>query len=248
MKLIISPTKQMTQDETTFLPVTRPHFLAFTEQILNALLPLSYDEAKALWKCNDKLAEENFQRIHATDLTKGQSAAILSYKGLQYQYMAPDLLTEPALHYLQDHLRILSGFYGVLRPFDGISPYRLEMQAPLAVGEAPNLYRFWGDRLYQDLFAENEPVINLASKEYSKALTPYLQENDQLIDIDFIHLIDGKRKVKATLAKMARGEMVRYLAEQQVTTLAGIKAFPHPHYRFSQELSTDTSFVFLFHD
>lgn len=248
MKIIISPTKQMALENDSFLPLTTPAFLDKTTHILEKLRTLSYNEAKALWKCNDKLAEENYQRIQKADLTKGLSAAVLSYKGLQYQYMSPDLLTEPGLHYLQDHVRILSGFYGVLRPFDGIIPYRLEMQAPLAVDGKNNLYKFWADTLYQALSFEDGPVINLASKEYSKALTPYLTETDQLIDIDFVHLIDGKQKVKATLAKMARGEMVRYLAENQVTTLEGIKRFNHPHYHYSQELSQVKNLVFLYQE
>lgn len=248
MKIIISPTKQMNREDDAFLPLTKPAFLDKTTLILDQLRTLSYDEAKTLWKCNDKLAEENYQRIQEADLTKGLSAAILSYKGLQYQYMSPDLLTEPGLRYLQDHVRILSGFYGVLRPFDGIVPYRLEMQAPLAVAGETNLYNFWADTLYQSLSFEDGPVINLASNEYSKALLPYLKESDQLIDIAFVHLIDGKLKVKATLAKMARGEMVRYLAENQITTLKGIKQFDHPHYRYTEELSTTDKYVFQFHD
>lgn len=248
MKIIISPTKQMSQENDSFLPLSEPIFITHATEILNKLKTLSYEEAKTLWKCNDKLAEENYQRIQTADLKSNTAPAILSYKGLQYQYMAPDLLTESGLDYLQNHVRILSGFYGILCPFDGIIPYRLEMQAPLAVNDAPNLYKFWGDSLYQALCFESGPVINLASKEYAKALLPYLKESDQLIEIAFVHLIDGKLKVKATLAKMARGEMVRYLADQQVTTLDGIKHFDHPHYHFSEALSTPNKYVFQFHD
>ena len=246
MKIIISPTKQMSSEQDFFFPESQPQFLDKTKKILTELKKLSYEEAKSLWKCNDKLAQENFERIEQADLSKHTVPAIMSYKGLQYQYMAPDLLTEEALHYLQENLRILSGFYGVLRPFDGIIPYRLEMQAPLAVDGFKNLYQFWGTSLYEVLSNNNEPIINLASKEYSKTITPFLNEKQPMIEIVFAQTIDNKLKVKATLAKMARGEMVRFLAENNITTLDGIKQFNHPDYLYSNEYSTENKFVFLY--
>ncbi|GGI65166.1 peroxide stress protein YaaA [Enterococcus alcedinis] len=245
MKIIISPTKTMTTQPDHFLPQSQPAFLAETKKILTHLQKLSLEEATKLWKCSAPLALENYERIQQMVFNQNLTPAIVSYKGLQYQYMAPDLFTEPALTYIQENLRILSGFYGVLRPFDGIVPYRLEMQAPLPIAKSKHLYDFWGNKIYTALFADQQPVINLASKEYSKTLTPYLKENDQLIDIAFMHAIDNKLKVKATLAKMARGEMVRYLAENQVKTLDEIKQFDHPHYRFSKTHSSVNKFVFL---
>lgn len=246
MKIIISPTKQMSAEQDFFFPESQPQFLAKTTKILTELKKLSYQEAKDLWKCNDKLTQENYERIEKAELTKHTVPAIMSYKGLQYQYMAPDLLTEKELRYLQENLRILSGFYGVLRPFDGIIPYRLEMQAPLSVDGFNNLYQFWSNNLYDVLSSNHEPIINLASKEYSKTITPFLNENQQMIEIVFAQIIDNKLKIKATLAKMARGEMVRFLAENNVTTLDGIKAFNHPNYLYSDEHSTENKFVFLY--
>lgn len=248
MKIIISPTKQMTPEEDFFFPESKPILLEKSTLILSALKRLTYDEAKTLWKCNDKLAQENFERIQTGDLNKTTSPAIMSYKGLQYQYMAPDVLTESALNYLQEHVRILSGLYGVLRPFDGIIPYRLEMQAPLAVDSAKNLYTFWDKDIYEALDFKNNLVLNLASKEYSKAIEPYLKSNDQLIEVRFAQLIDGKLKVKATLAKMARGEMIRFLAENNINTTDGVKAFTHPNYLFSTDYSTDSTLVFLYEE
>ena len=248
MKIIISPTKQMIQEQDFFYPESTPIFLEKTAQILAKLKKLNYDEAKTLWKCNDKLAQENYDRVQHGNLKKATTPAIMSYKGLQYQYMAPDLLTEPALNYIQKHVCILSGFYGVLRPFDGIIPYRLEMQAPLAVHSAKNLYTFWGKNIYTALDFSNGPVLNLASKEYSKAIEPYLQPTDQLIEVRFAQLIDGKLKVKATLAKMARGEMVRFLAENKITTIEEVKTFNHPNYIFSTEHSNKSTLVFLYNE
>ncbi|HCM88463.1 MULTISPECIES: peroxide stress protein YaaA [Vagococcus] len=246
MKIIISPTKQMNSEQDFFFPESQPQLLDKTAKILTELKKLSYQEAKALWKCNDKLAQENYERIEVANLKSHTVPAIMSYKGLQYQYMAPDLLTETELGYLQDNLRILSGFYGILRPFDGIIPYRLEMQAPLSVDGCNNLYQFWSHSLYDFLSNNNEPIINLASKEYSKTITPFLNENQPMIEIVFAQIIESRLKVKATLAKMARGEMVRFLAENNVTTLDGIKQFNHPNYLYSDEHSTENKFVFLY--
>lgn len=248
MKIIISPTKQMTTEQDFFFPESQPIFLKETQQLLNTLKKLTIKEAKQLWKCNDKLAQENYERIQHGQLNKQTSPAIMSYKGLQYQYMAPDIFTQPALVYLQEHVRILSGFYGVLRPFDGIIPYRLEMQAPLKIKSYKNLYQFWHQKIYKALEFDQQPIINLASKEYSKAIIPFLKKNDRMIDVLFYHEIDGKLKVKATLAKMARGEMVRYLAENQIETIEGIKEFNHPHYQFSTQHSTDKAFIFIYKD
>ena len=160
--------------------------------------------------------------------------------------MAPDVFTQSALDYLQANLRILSGFYGILRPFDGIVPYRLEMQARLVVGRAKNLYEFWGNQLYQALTPEPEPIINLASQEYAKTIAPYLAPHQMMIDIVFASLVNGKLKTKATLAKMARGAMVRFMAEHQITDVTTIRTFDHPNYQFDATRSSANQLVFIY--
>ena len=133
MKIIISPAKKMNINRDSYDVMGMPCFLADTKILMQEIKKLSLAEAKALWKCNDKLAELNFGRFAEMDLEKCLTPAILSYEGLQYQHMAPGVFTDRALSYVQEHLRILSGFYGVLKPFDGVVPYRLEMQAGLSV-------------------------------------------------------------------------------------------------------------------
>ena len=245
MKIIIAPAKKMTVDSDSLPILSQPTYLDATRQILQALRQLTYDEAKALWHCSDKLARPNYDWLQQLDVTRQLSPAVLAYTGIQYQYMAPDVFTQPAIDYVQHSLRILSGFYGILRPFDGIVPYRLEMQSKLPVADQPNLCDFWGSRLYDDLYGDHEPVINLASKEYAKAIEKYLRPQDQLITITFGTLQDGRLKTRATLAKMARGEMVRFMAEKQVTTVAALKQFDHLDYRYAAELSTADQLVFV---
>ncbi|MFB9769156.1 peroxide stress protein YaaA [Lactiplantibacillus modestisalitolerans] len=245
MKIIIAPAKKMVADQDSLAVETQPTYLAATAEILARLRQLSYPELKALWKCSDRLAKPNYDWLQQLDLTRQLTPAILAFSGIQYQYMAADIFTEPELDYIQQHLRILSGFYGILRPFDGIVPYRLEMQAKLPVATAPNLYAFWGSRLYQALTPTPEPIINLASQEYAKAIRPYLAPSQPMVDVVFASQVNGKLKTKATLAKMARGAMVRYMAETQVQDPAQLQYFDHPDYYFDAARSTATKLVFI---
>ncbi len=245
MKIIISPAKKMNVNTDDFPVDKLPVFIDDTRILCETIQKLSYAEAKALWKCNDKLAKLNYERFAGMDLERALTPALLSYEGLQYQHMMPVVFTSLAMDYVREHLRILSGFYGVLSPFDGVTPYRLEMQAALSVGGSGNLYEFWGDRLYRAVLDEDRTILNLASKEYSKAVEKYLQPEDRLITIVFGELAGGRVKQKGTLAKMARGEMVRYLAEGGITDLERLKDFAGMGYQFAEEYSTGTEWTFL---
>ena len=245
MKIIISPAKKMNVNTDDFPVDKLPVFIDDTRILCETIQKLSYAEAKALWKCNDKLAKLNYERFAGMDLERALTPALLSYEGLQYQHMMPVVFTSLAMDYVREHLRILSGFYGVLSPFDGVTPYRLEIQAALSVGGSGNLYEFWGDRLYRAVLDEDRTILNLASKEYSKAVEKYLQPEDRLITIVFGELAGGRVKQKGTLAKMARGEMVRYLAEGGITDLERLKDFAGMGYQFAEEYSTRTEWTFL---
>ena len=241
MKIIISPAKKMNVDTDTLAPSGLPVFLEETEQLMEWMRRLSLAEAKALWKCNDRIAEQNYRRFQEMDLRRNLTPAVIAYEGIQYQYMAPAVFGGAETEYIREHLRILSGFYGVLKPFDGVVPYRLEMQAKAS--EAGDLYRFWGEKLYRE--AADEVILNLASKEYSRCIEKYLRPENLFLTVTFGELIGGKVKQKGTFAKMARGEMVRYLAENQVEERQGIKGFDRLDYHFAEELSTETEYVFL---
>lgn len=245
MKIIISPAKKMNVDTDTYPINAMPQFLKRTVKIKEYMQTLSYAEAKKLWKCNDKIAELNFDRFKEMNLEKNLTAAIVSYEGIQYQYMAPNVFTEDALHYVEEHLRILSGFYGVLRPFDGVVPYRLEMQAKAEINGTKDLYEFWGDNLYQSVLDEDRVIVNLASKEYSRCIENYLQPEDVFLTCVFGEWKDGKVIQKGTQAKMARGEMVRFMAENGICTLEEIKEFKGLGYCFREELSSDGEYVFI---
>ena len=245
MKIIISPAKKMKTNPDLAEFHDLPAFIEDAGSILEWVRSLTYEEAKKLWKCNDKIASLNYDRMKHMDLKKNLTPAVLSYEGIQYQYMAPAVFEENAMQYIQDHLRILSGFYGVLCPFDGVTPYRLEMQAAAKVEGTGNLYEFWNNKLYREVMDEDRMILNLASKEYSRCIEAYLRPGDRFLTCVFGEWNDGKVKQKGTLAKMARGEMVRYMAEHNISDLKEIRWFDRLGYKFSEELSTEEQYIFL---
>ena len=141
--------------------------------------------------------------------------------------------------------RILSGFYGVLKPLDGVVPYRLEMQAKAAVNGHANLYDFWGDVLYREVLDDSRIIVNLASQEYAKCIEKHLAPEDRFITCVFGEIEHGKVVQKGVYAKMARGDMVRYLAEIQADAQEQIKGFNISGYHFDESRSTDTEYVFI---
>lgn len=222
-----------------------PQFLEKTERIMAMLKSMSYDELKSLWKCNDKIAALNKERLDNMELTKNMTPAILAYEGIQYQYMAPNVFSYDEFDYIEEHLTILSGFYGLLRPFDGVVPYRLEMQAALSGEGFSSLYDFWGDDIAKALCDNNNVIINLASKEYSKAVSAHLPSDVRFIACRFGELNGNKITEKGTLCKMARGDMVRFMAENNIKKAEEIKSYSRMGYKYSNELSTETEYVFL---
>lgn len=245
MRILLSPAKKMVEDTDTLAARGLPRFLDRTEQLLAALRQMSYEQRKALWNCSDKLAQQNSERLEQMDLRRNLTPALLAYEGIAYQYMAPGVFTDRELAYVAEHLRILSGFYGILRPLDGVTPYRLEMGAKLAVAGARDLYEFWGGALARDVQSETGMVVNLASKEYSRAVEPYLSGQVRFLTCVFAVRKGGKLLEQGTACKMARGEMVRFLAERQVEDPAEIKTFDRLGYRFLPEESGPETLVFL---
>lgn len=282
LKIIISPAKKMNVMEEAPADAGTPRFLERTEELKAYLQSLDYGTLKEIWKCNDKLAELNFGRLRDMELTKNVTSAVFAYEGIQYQSMAPMVFEKSHLDYIGTHLYILSGFYGILRAFDGVVPYRLEMQAKLAWkredGLLTSLYEYWGSSLYEVLAEEcgnaaasekrgpeaekcagekalscgaaeenRLTIINLASQEYAKAVRPWTVPQVRFVECVFGEW-DGQKKkvrVKATAAKMARGAMVRYMAEHQIEDVEGLKAFDLMGYEYREELSDENTMVFV---
>lgn len=245
MQIIISPAKKMKEDIDSFACRDLPALLPRTRVLLRHLRGLDVPSLRKLLSCNDQIAELNYARFQTMDLERDLTPALLAYEGIQYRYMAPAVFTSDALEYVQEHLRILSGFYGVLRPFDGVRPYRLEMQAKLKTDFCASLYDFWGEDLARLLDGEGV-LLNLASAEYSRSVLPHLPHGIRVITPIFGERNGAERVVeKGVYVKMARGEMVRFLAEQGTDKPDALTEFDRLGFRCCSELSTPERPVFL---
>ena len=245
MRILLSPAKKMKENPEDLLFQGLPVFMEQTEEIMHWVQELSYESAKKLWACNDKIAEQNYDRFRSMDLYRRLTPAILSYEGIAYQYMAPSVFEYGQFDYVQEHLRILSAFYGVVKPLDGVTPYRLEMQARAKIAGTRDLYEYWGDRLYREVLDDSRIIINLASKEYSRCIEKYLTAEDTCITCMFGEFAGGKIVQKGVYAKMARGEMVRFMAENKIEDPEDMKRFDRLGYRFREDLSDEKNYVFL---
>ena len=240
MRIIISPAKKMNIDTDTLQYKDVPVFMDRAKKLTEKIQNLSYEECKALWKCNDKIARLTYERYQNMDLYNSLSPAIFTYEGLAFQHLAANIMSEEELDYLENHLYILSGFYGALKPFDGIRCYRLEMQI-----KEFDLYNFWNELIANKLYEDIDLVINLASTEYSSCITPYLNENRKMINIVFSEEKNGKLKTKGTEAKMCRGAMVRYMAVNKIKNIEDLKNFEYIGYKYNEVYSNENELVFV---
>lgn len=245
MRLFISPAKQMVCDGDWLAPRQLPQLLPEAEQLADYLRALSLSELQTLLRVSAPLARQSYAFYHPFRPREAVTPAILAYQGIQYRYMAPDLFSESALAYIERRLFILSGLYGVLRPLDAVVPHRLEMQTKLRADFCKTLYDYWGDKLARIIARPGEVLLNLASAEYAKAVLPYLPPDVRCITPVFGELSGERIVSKGVHVKMARGEMVRFLAERGAETPSELLAFDRLGYRLCPERSTADAPVFL---
>jgi cytoplasmic iron level regulating protein YaaA (DUF328/UPF0246 family) len=255
LKLIISPAKKMRVSDGEPAARTRPLFSAEAKRLAEELKGLSYEEAKALWKASDAISGANFERLEtlADDIggeVTALTAAVVAYDGIQYKHIAPEVMSDRELAWLGRSLRIVSGLYGILRPFDGVVPYRLEMGARLAVGGARDLYEFWDSRAYDALCSERDAdaIVNLASVEYARAVLPHaLPDGPKVVTCLFgsVRESDGRLVQRATEAKAARGTFVRWCAERQASEVGELGAFAERGYALDEARSDAATLVFV---
>lgn len=263
LQVIISPAKQMRAARDAFEVLGIPPFVHETARLHRALLDIERNEGsgglQALWNVSDKLLGPCLNTLHEFGpilgngdldnpaLARHLSPAVMSYHGIQYQSMAPEVMDSAQLAWLQDHLWILSGLYGCVRPFHAVEPYRLEMGAKLAVDDARDLYAFWSDKLAQAIApaGSHTTVVNLASVEYAKAVVPHVTQDTTVITCLFGEGVrNGKPIQRSTASKKARGSMVRWMAENRLQDTDELTAF-NVGYRCISELSSQTTLVFI---
>lgn len=249
MLMLISPTKNL-KPLVSDHPLSIPMFASESKKILDELKDKNIDQLMDVLCVKENVASLNMQRYREIDYDDMGTAAFLTYSGIQFKYMNHRDLNDEDIYYANDHLRILSGFYGIVRPLDSIYPYRLEMQAKLPIKNTMDLYAYWKDHIMQkireELLTHEKPIIlDLCSQEYTKAFYPYLKDTDCYVRITFRIYKNGKLKTEATQAKMARGRMVHDIIKYRLETLDDVKTFHSDGYRYHEELSSESELVFI---
>lgn len=242
MYILISPAKTM-KEERRHTPQGLPVLLEKSKLLHKHLMQMDVLQMKSLMKINDKLAIQNVERFANMRFDKAGICALDAYDGIQFKAMQIEQLGEEEWQYLNHHLRILSGFYGIVRPSDSIYPYRLEMQSRFVTEDSKNLYDFWKDTIAKEL-PQEEFIIKLASKEYDKSVRSYISK-ERFIDIIFYIKENDKLITRSTQIKQARGRMVNFMAKHKVENLEELTQFAYDGYQYHAELSNDTTFVFV---
>lgn len=253
MKILISPAKSLDFDNKALTEeFSQPQFLKSSEQLMKKLKKKSNKDLKALMKISDSLAALNVERNKnwktPFDIDNAKQA-LYCFTGEVYRGIDVNSMDENDLNYTQDHLRILSGLYGILKPLDLIQPYRLEMGTKLQVEkDVNNLYQFWNESITEHLNKElknsnEKTIVNLASNEYYKVIKEKLL-NAQVITPVFKDFKNGEYKVIMTYAKFARGLMTRYIIKNKIDSPEKIKLFDMEGYSYDDNLSDGNNWVF----
>lgn len=252
MLMLLSPAKLMNFDPAPQpVEASRPRLKSELEDIAAAAKTLSRGELKSMMGLSDDLAElnhERFQAFKASGRIRGAKPAALTFAGDVYRGLDAETLNPDDLDFAQDHLRILSGLYGLLRPLDAIQPYRLEMGSALKNARGKSLYDFWrpvlAERLKKDLKGHaDKTIVNLASNEYAKAV-----DRDALgarfVTLNFKEVKDGKARAMMVFVKQARGIMARWAIRERIVDSARLKEFRDGGYRFDEDASSDDEWIF----
>lgn len=252
MLFLLSPAKSLDYETPSgHLPHTQPLFVPQAEPLIKTLRKKSWRQVAKLMDLSQNLSELNVARYQAwePEFTQANAKqALLAFDGDVYDGLVAKTLPPDDLAWAQDHLCILSGLYGVLRPLDLMQPYRLEMGTTLKVGRADNLYQYWSKQiapyLNQRLVGLPEPtVVNLASQEYFRSVNLKLLQA-RVVECVFEDFSNGQYKVVSFFAKKARGMMARFAVQHRIQTVEGLQAFNTAGYAFDGKSSTADRLVF----
>jgi len=252
MIITLSPSKgQDFESQTPSKIFTLPEQLEDSQLLINEAKKLDMESVRKLMDVSENISSLNVQRFQDWQTpfdTQNAKAALFAFKGDVYSGIQKDKYDDNDLAYAQDHLRILSGLYGALRPMDLIQPYRLEMKTKLGNPRGENLYQFWGERITENLnkslqTQEEKTLVNLASNEYYKSVKPKLIDG-RILNISFKEVKDGKSRILAVYAKKARGMMTDFILRNRIEHAEDIKDFGTANYRFSKTESDDNQWVF----
>lgn len=252
MQIITAPSKTQKFNGRTYAQYTLPVLLDKTKILADQLKLMDRTELARLMKTSARLTESTCRLIDDFVLPfspDNSKQALFTFQGDAYSAIEADRYTTEQLHHAQQHLFILSGFYGILRPLDLMQPYRLEMGSVFTVGEDHNLYQFWGDQVTEIINqtltkSKDKILINLASQEYSRVINKQKLQGE-MINISFRQMHKGGLKTIPIHSKRARGMMIQFAISEQIATAGQLKEFDKEGYNFSSENSTATEWTFL---
>jgi cytoplasmic iron level regulating protein YaaA (DUF328/UPF0246 family) len=249
MLIVISPAKKLDYASAIEAPsLSQPALLDHAEELSQGLKALAPQEVSSLMHLSDKLGALNYERFQEWQTpfsSDNARAAVLAFKGDVYQGLDAESMSVEDLHWAQDHLRILSGLYGVLRPLDLMQAYRLEMGTKFVNQRGTDLYQFWGDIITAELNRTGSSVlVNLASNEYFKSVRKK-DVNARIVTPVFMDKKDDKYKIISFYAKKARGLMSRYIIQHRITQIDQINQFDSDGYQYNAALSELDAPVFL---
>ncbi|MEL6122148.1 MAG: peroxide stress protein YaaA [Bacteroidota bacterium] len=252
MLVLLSPAKSLNEDINVDIEMTKPKNTAAAGKLVKVLREYSEGDMMSLMDISSSLAKENrrrYQNFKLRGAASQSTPAVHLFAGDVYRGLGADDLTVEEMTFAQSHVRILSGLYGLLRPLDGIQPYRLEMGTSLPTDQGKNLYQFWDKQITNQINASlrelsGKTVVNLASNEYFKAVHRSKLKAD-VLDINFKEWRDGELKFISFSAKVARGLMTRYIIKNGITDTADLKGFDYEGYGFSPDHSSTNSWIFV---
>lgn len=245
MITIISPSLTMEECDDNYINLTLPIQVDMAKKIVSVINDFDIEKIKNVMNVNEKIALINKLRYEKIKFDDKGNAAILSYTGTVYKNINASVFDRDEIEFCKKHIRILSGLYGVLNPYDSIYEYRLELKTKLEVDNKNNLYDYFGSSIYENLISIDRTIVNLCSNEYSKAVQPYLTSNDKFITCSFKINKGGILKTLSVEAKAARGKMVNFIVKNKINEVEVLKKFNDGGYSFRDDLSNDFEYVFV---
>ena len=253
MIILLSPAKiQNFKPQSQITDFSKPHFMNEAEQLVNIMRELSPAELSKLLEINTNLSHLNTDRHlnwHRPFTLKNAKQAVLVFDGEVYRGLNAQDFNQEEIAYMQNHLRLFSGLYGVLRPLDLIQPYRIDVSSRLENPNGKDLYAFWKEKVtaqvISDLKKSGKPqvILNLASGEYIKTLNVKANKLN-IVDVEFYEYKNDKYKQIVIYTKKARGMLARFVIQNQIENIEDLKGFGEEGYWFSPQLSTETKLVF----
>lgn len=249
MLVFISPAKTMKINKMEAVECEKPLFEPYNRKVLDVLQELSVSNIQSIMKVNEKIATKTYENHNNIQFDAAGSPALYTYDGIQYKAMATELFTNDDMIYANDHVRILSGLYGILKPNTSIYPYRLEMQLKLPIEKAKNLYEFWQEPIIEYLLnaeSRHQVYVNLASLEYSKVIADFMKHEE----VDFLTCTfkvkkGDKLKVESTASKKARGLMVQYIVKNRIEEKEELRKFNLDGFAYCNETSSEQEYIFI---